>query len=169
LARICGAHHVFDYRRDDIGAEVATLTDRKGVDVVFDSTYHEASFVDTARTVRPGGTWVVLGVGPGKTSRQVETESPVDAILAERGARHVNANMLRYFSEPATLDAEAKSFLRLGLNRAMEWAVQGVVVPDIGKVIDSAVNEINAELQNMKMGKGPNGKVAVIVDRSVSR
>jgi NADPH:quinone reductase-like Zn-dependent oxidoreductase len=169
LARVCGAHHVFDYRHDDIGAEIAILTDHKGVDVVFDSTYNEASFADTAKTVRQGGTWVVLGVGPGKTSRQVETESPVDAILAGRGARHVNANMLRYFSEPATLDAEAKSLLRLGLNRAMEWAVQGVVVPHIGKVIDSAVNEINAELENMKMGKGPVGKVAVIVDRSVPR
>jgi NADPH:quinone reductase-like Zn-dependent oxidoreductase len=169
LARACGADHVFNYRRDDIGAEIAALTDRKGVDVVFDSTYNEASFVDTAKTVRQGGTWVVLGAGPGRTSRRVETESPVDAILAARGARHVNANVLRYFSEPATLDAEAKSFLRLGLNRAMEWAVQGIVVPHIGKVIDSAVNEINAELHNMTTGRGPVGKVAVIVDRNVAR
>jgi hypothetical protein len=28
----------------------------------------------------------VLGVGPGKTTRVVETHSPVDAILSERGA-----------------------------------------------------------------------------------
>jgi hypothetical protein len=32
----------------------------------------------------------------------VETHSPVDAILAERGAKHVNVNLLRYFNEPAT-------------------------------------------------------------------
>jgi hypothetical protein len=55
--------------------------------------------------------WIVLGLGPGKTTRTVETLSPVDSILAERGARHVNVNLLRYFSEPATLDDEAKTFL----------------------------------------------------------
>ena len=52
----------------------------------------------------------MLGVGPGKTTRLVETHSPVDSILAERGAKHVNVNLLRYFSEPATLDSEAQAF-----------------------------------------------------------
>jgi hypothetical protein len=44
----------------------------------------------------------------------VETHSPVDSILAERGARHVNVNLLRYFSEPARLDSEAQAFLQRG-------------------------------------------------------
>jgi hypothetical protein len=35
---------------------------------------------------------------PGKTTRLVETHSPVDAILAARGAKHVNVNLPRYFS-----------------------------------------------------------------------
>lgn len=64
----------------------------------------QLSFVDTARMVRKGGTWSVLGVGPGKTTRTIETASPVDGILAERGARHINVNFLRYFSEPDFLD-----------------------------------------------------------------
>jgi NADPH:quinone reductase-like Zn-dependent oxidoreductase len=168
MAGNCGAHHVFNYRQDDIGAEIAKLTGG-GVDLVFDSTYNEASFVDTAKMVRKGGIWVVLGAGPGRTSRKVDTESPVDAILAERGARHLNANILRYFTESGTLDAEAKTSLRLALRRAMEWAAAGVVVPHISKVIDSTLSEINAELQSMKMGKGPIGKVAVTIDRSVAR
>lgn len=46
----------------------------------------------------------MLGVGPGKTTRTIETASPVDGILAERGARHINVNFLRYFSEPDFLD-----------------------------------------------------------------
>jgi len=79
--------------------------------------------------VRQGGSWIVLGVGPGKTTRVVETASPVDSILAERGAKHINVNLLRYFSEPATLDDEAKTFLQRGMALAMEWAVQGLVVP----------------------------------------
>jgi hypothetical protein len=33
--------------------------------------------------------------GPSKTTRLVETQSPVVVILAERGAKHVYVNLLR--------------------------------------------------------------------------
>lgn len=164
VARQSGAHHVFDYKRDDIAAEIAKLTDGRGVDLVFDATYNEHSFVETAKTVRRGGNWIVLGVGPGKTTRLTETHSPVDAILAQRGARNVNVNLLRYFSEPATLDGEARAFLQRGMALAMEWAAQGLVVPHIGHTIDSTVEAINEGLQSLKEGHGVVGKVAVIVD-----
>jgi NADPH:quinone reductase-like Zn-dependent oxidoreductase len=85
LARQCGADHVFDYKRDDIAAEIAKLTGGRGVDLVFDATYSEQGFVETAKTVRRGGSWIVLGVGPGKTTRLVETHSPVEAILRVDG------------------------------------------------------------------------------------
>jgi NADPH:quinone reductase-like Zn-dependent oxidoreductase len=166
LARSCGAHHVFDYKKDDVNAEIMKLTDGTGVDLAYDTTYNETSFVNTASVVRQGGTWVVLGVGPGKTTRTAQTESPVDVILAERGARHVNANMLRYFSEPATLNSEAKSLLQLALNRAMAWATEGLVVPHIGETINSTVADINAGLQAMKTGNAPLGKIAVTIDRN---
>jgi NADPH:quinone reductase-like Zn-dependent oxidoreductase len=165
LARQSGAHHVFDYKRDDIAAEVAKLTGGRGVDLVFDATYSEQGFVQTAKTVRQGGSWIVLGVGPGKTMRTVETRSPVDAILAQRGAKHVNVNLLRYFSEPAMLDSEARARLQRGMTLAMEWAAQGLVVPHIDQTIDSTVEAINAGLQSLKAGHGVLGKVAVIVDR----
>jgi NADPH:quinone reductase-like Zn-dependent oxidoreductase len=165
LARQSGAHHVFDYKRDNVSAEISKLTGGCGLDLVFDATYNEASFVATAKMVRPGGTWVVLGVGPGRTTRLVETESPVDSILAERGARHVNVNLLRYFSEPATLDGNAKEFLQRGMALAMEWASQGIVVPHISRIIGSTIEAINAGLQSLKEGGGTLGKVAVSVGR----
>src|SRR5271163_4780355 len=168
LARQSGAQHVFDYKRDDIGAEIAKLTGGRGVDVVFDAAYSEQGFVETAKTVRRGGSWIVLGVGPGKTTRLVETHSPVDAILAERDARQVNINLLRYFSEPATLDDEARAFLHRGMALAMERATQGLVVPHIGETIDSTVDAINAGLQSLKAGHGVLGKVAVIVDSDLA-
>src|ERR1700740_2248468 len=71
LARQSGAHHVFDYKRDDIAAEIAKLTGGRGADLVFDATYSERGFIETAKTVRRGGSLVVLGVGPGKTTRVV--------------------------------------------------------------------------------------------------
>jgi threonine dehydrogenase-like Zn-dependent dehydrogenase len=168
LARQSGAHHVFDYKRDDIAAEIAKLTRGRGVDLVFDATYSEHGFVETAKTVRRGGSWIVLGVGPGKTTRLVETHSPVDGILAERGAKHVNVNLLRYFYEPATLDSEARALLQRGMALAMEWATQGLVVPHVSQTIDSTVEAINAGLQSLKAGRGILGKVAVIVDRDLA-
>jgi NADPH:quinone reductase-like Zn-dependent oxidoreductase len=167
LARQSGAHHVFDYKRDDIAGEVIRLTGGKGVDFVFDATYSESGFVGTAKTVREGGIWAVLGVGPGKTTRLVETESPVDFILAERGAKHINVNILRYFSDPAILDDKAKAFFQRGMTLAMESAVQGKVVPHIGKTIESTVEAINDGLQSLKSGRSTLGKVAVIVDRKL--
>jgi NADPH:quinone reductase-like Zn-dependent oxidoreductase len=164
LARQCGAHHVFDYKRDDIAAEIAKLTGGRGVDLVFDATYSERGFVETAKTVRPGGSWIVLGVGPGKTTRTVETHSPVDVILAERGAKHVNVNLLRYFSEPAMLDSEARALLQRGMALAMEWAVQGLVTAHLSQTIDSTAEAINAGLQSLKAGRGTLGKIAVTVD-----
>jgi NADPH:quinone reductase-like Zn-dependent oxidoreductase len=155
LARQSGAHYVFDYKRDDIAAEISKLTGGRGADLVFDATYSEPGFVETARTVRQGGSWIVLRVGPGKTTRVVETESPVDSILAERGAKHINVNILRYFSEPATLDDEAKTFLQRGMTLAMEWAVQGLVVPHVGRTIDSTVEAINAGLRYLILGPNP--------------
>jgi hypothetical protein len=86
------------------------------------------------------------------------------AILAERGAHHINVNTLKFFSEPGTLNVEAKSLLRRALSLAMEWADKGLVVPHIGKTINSGASEINDGLQAMKMGKSPMGKVAVVVD-----
>jgi NADPH:quinone reductase-like Zn-dependent oxidoreductase len=166
-ARSFGATHVFNYKEDDIGAEIRRLTDGKGVDLVFDATYSEESFVRTSQMVRRGGTWVVLGVGPGHTTRTTTTASPVDDLLAKAGARHVNANMLRFFSEPGALDGKARALLQQGLVQAMEWAADGRVVPHIGKTIDCSVEAVNAELQRMKSGQGGVvGKVAVVVDRS---
>ena len=89
--------------------------------------------------------------------------------MAERRAKHNNVNILRYFSEPATLDAEAKAFLQRGLALAMDWAVRGLVMPHITRTIDSTVEAINAGLQSLKSGSGTLGKVAVIVNRDLAK
>ena len=165
LARASGAEHVFDYKKDDVGAEIARLTNGRGADVVYDVTYNEQSYVDTARVVRNGGKWIVLGVGPGKTSRTAETESPVAEILAAREAELVNVNMLRYFAQPALLDDLARSSFRAVLRAAMAWAADGRVVPHVDRIIDCSVEEINAALGAMRAGRGPAGKIVVRIDR----
>jgi len=165
LARSSGADHVFDYRQDDIATEIERLTHGRGVDIVFDATYSEASFVATAKMVRKGGTWVVLGVGPGKTSRVAETESPVAAILAAKGARQENVNILRFFATPDGIDAEARDLLA----RAIADAATGAVRPHVAASIASAPDPINAALTEMKAGRAALGKIAVVIDAERAR
>lgn len=164
LAKQAGADHVLDYRHDDVAAEMARLTDSKGVDLVFDATYNEASFVATSKMVRPGGRWIVLGVGPGKTSRQAETESPVTGVLAAKEARLTNVNLISFFAQPGALDEAAKALLSRALHDAADCAQAGTVRPHISATIPSRVDTINAALADMKTGRGTLGKIAVIVD-----
>jgi len=166
LAKASAATHVFDYRKDDVAAEIAKLTDGKGVDLVYDTTYNEASFVATAGMVRPGGLWVVLGVGPGKTSRRVETKSPVADILAAKGASLINVNLIRTFIAPRALDDRAKALLSHGLEDAAFSATARTVRPHISATIPSEADAINAALAKMKAGESVLGKIAVIVDKA---
>jgi NADPH:quinone reductase-like Zn-dependent oxidoreductase len=161
LARSSGADRVFDYRANDVAAEIVMLTGGKGVDLVYDATYNETSFVETAQMVRHGGTWIVLGVGPGKTTRTSETHSPVKEILAARSANYINVNILRYFSEPTLLDETAKSFLRNAMGLAAAWAAEGKVVPHVNKTITGNAVAISDQLAIMAKGTGNLGKIAV--------
>jgi NADPH:quinone reductase-like Zn-dependent oxidoreductase len=169
LAYKSGADHVFDYREDDIAREVARLTHDQGVDLVFDATYSEESFVTTSKMVRPGGRWVVLGVGPGKTSRRAENDSPVASTLAAKNAQLVNVNLLRYFTEEASLDATAKARLSQAIRNAAARVEKGIVRPHVGETIPSELDQINAALADMKAGRKSLGKVAVIVDKERAR
>lgn len=169
LASASGANHVFDYRSDDVAGEIARLTGGQGVDVVFDATYSEDSFVATSKMVRQGGRWIVLGVGPGKTSRRAETESPVQRILAAKGAQLVNVNLLPYFSQPGALDGSARALLGRAMREAATAAEAGTIRPHVSKTILSDADAINAAINDMKAGRGSLGKIAVRVDEERSR
>ncbi len=168
LAQASGADHVFDYKKDDIAAEIAKLTGGRGVDLVFDATYSESSFVATAQMVRPGGRWAVLGVGPGKTSRQTETESPVAGILAAKDARLIYVNLLPYFAQAGALDDAAKALFRRAFDDAAAMAQAGTLRPHVSAIIASEVDAINQALAGMK-GGGTLGKIAVVVDEAQAR
>jgi len=169
LALASGADHVFDYHRDDIAAGIARLTEGLGVDIVFDATYSEDSFVATSKMVRPGGRWVVLGVGPGKTSRRAETESPVAVTLAVKDAQLVNVNLLRYFSDSVPLDAKTKALLSGAIRDAAATAEAGVVRPHLSEIIPCELDAINAALADMQAGRKSLGKIAVVVDEERAR
>jgi NADPH:quinone reductase-like Zn-dependent oxidoreductase len=162
LARDSGASEILDYREEHLAARVLDLTGGQGVDVVFDSTYSEASFVQSARVVRPGGKWIVLGVGPGKTTRIVETQSPVDDILESKGASHINANVLRYFTDQAFAPATIRQHLTDGLHHAVRWYEQGKVRPHTGARVRGTVGDIDRALSALHSGRRTTGKASVL-------
>jgi hypothetical protein len=86
--------------------------------------------------------------------------------LVERGVDW--QTVLEATADNAPLDSDARAFLRRGMDLAMEWAAQGLVVPHIGQTIDSTVEAINEGLESLKAGRGVVGKVAVIVDRDLA-
>jgi hypothetical protein len=124
--------------------------------------------VETAKTVRRGGRWIVLGVGPAKRHVWSKRTVRLMPFRMSAGAKHVNVNPLRYFLRTPTLDSKAETFLQRGMALAMGWATQGLVVPHVSQTIDSTVEAVNAGLQSLKAGHGTLGKVAVIVDRDVA-
>ncbi len=78
-----------------------------------------SAFAGLYQAVQAGDTVYVPGGGGGVGHLAVQMaahalEAGLDAILAERGAKHVNVNLLRYFQEPASLDSEARPFFSAG-------------------------------------------------------
>jgi NADPH:quinone reductase-like Zn-dependent oxidoreductase len=169
LASSSGADYVFDYRSDDVATEIAHLTHGRGVDLVFDATYSEDSYVATSKMVRPGGRWVVLGVGPGKTTRRMETESPVAGILTAKGAQLVNVNLLNFFSGPGSVNAHSKEVLSRAIRDAAATARAGTVRAHVSATIASEIDAISAALADMKAGRRSLGKIAVIIDEERSK
>ena len=45
--------------------------------------------------------------------------------------------------EECTGTDDERAFLHRGMTLAMEWAVQGLVIPHVGRTIDSTVEAIN--------------------------
>ena len=64
MARRLGAEHTINRKEQDVFQEVRRITDRRGVDVVFEHV-GEATWPDSVRSLRWGGTLVVCGATTG--------------------------------------------------------------------------------------------------------
>ncbi|SFK59157.1 NADPH:quinone reductase [Sphingomonas sp. NFR04] len=169
LAEKSGADIVLDRQLQDIPREVTGLTAGQGVDFVFDATYSEIGFVETAGLVRRGGAWSVLGVGPGRTTRTSETKSPVTDILAAREATLLNANVLSFFSTPASGRAQHFAPLEAGMRDLARWTALGRVTPHIGATLPGTTEAISHGLAELKAGTAPVGKIAVQLGHSAGQ
>jgi alcohol dehydrogenase len=62
MSRNLGADHIVNFHETDPVAEIARLTDGRGVDVAIEALGTQSTFESALRVLRPGGTLSSLGV-----------------------------------------------------------------------------------------------------------
>ena len=79
MAKRLGADVTIDYTKADVVAEIARITEGRGVDVAIEALGTQQTFESGLRSLKPGGTLSSLGVYSGKLSL------PLDAFAAGLG------------------------------------------------------------------------------------
>jgi NADPH:quinone reductase-like Zn-dependent oxidoreductase len=136
LARRLGADHAVDHYRQDIAAEVRRITDRRGVDVVFEHT-GAATWPHSVRSLAKGGRLVTCGATSG-------------------GA--VNLDVVFLFARQQTLLGSYMGTLG-ELHEVLKFVFRGLLKPVIDTVYPLA--EIRAAHQRLE-NKEQFGKVVVL-------
>jgi NADPH:quinone reductase len=118
LAAGAGAAEVIRYDRDDVAAEVARLTDARGVDVVYDGV-GQATFDGSINSLRPRGMFVLYGAASGPVA-------PVDPrLLQSKGSL--------FFTRPTLADYVAERDELLERTREVfGWVASGELSVRIG-------------------------------------
>lgn len=98
LAAANGAMHVIDYHRQDVAAEVARLTDGRGVDVVYDGVGKD-TFAGSLAALATFGHLVSFGQSSGAVP------AFTTAQLATRSLSVTRPSLFHYISDPARRDA----------------------------------------------------------------
>jgi NADPH:quinone reductase-like Zn-dependent oxidoreductase len=61
LLRQLHLDHIIDYSKQDVVKEIMSVTGGKGADLVYDSTYTQSSYTQSAAAVASGGEYIRLG------------------------------------------------------------------------------------------------------------
>ncbi len=141
---------VINHAKENVIDRVLQLTGGQGADVVYDSTYLESSFEKSTKTVREGGSWIVLG-------HFGQEGSPEAKNVAQRKAKLVHADLARYWLDPQ--QAQSKGFFQNSLAQGAKWIAEGKLKPYISQVIK--LEEAQNGLEQLKQGKSGFGKIVV--------
>jgi NADPH:quinone reductase len=106
LAKQNGYHHVINYRTHDFVDEVRTITDGRGVDVVYDSIGAD-TFPQSLDVLRRRGMWVPFG----QSSGHIANFSP--QMLGQRGSLFMTRPRLSdYVADPAEYERATEALFR---------------------------------------------------------
>ncbi len=152
---------VIDYSTQDIVQEVMRLTDGKGAELVYDSTYTQSSYLQSAALVAFGGEYIWLG-----TAAQLAQAGAKDmsAAVEERGAKMVIGDLGRYNIDPQF--QARKSKLRDGLKQAVVWYEEGKLKPIVTSTVPFEAAALQETFEAFLKGTNNVGKVVVEVRAS---
>jgi NADPH:quinone reductase len=147
---------VIDYAKQDVVAEVMRITGGNGADVVYDSTYTQASFDQSTALVAAGGEYIRLG-----TEAQLARIGARDMTpeVVARGARMVMADLGRYRVDPAYI-ARLPEVIE-GQRRAIAWYSEGKLRPVITSVVPFDAAALQAAFEAFLKGANNVGKIVV--------
>lgn len=141
LARKAGADEVILYTEKDFAAEVKALTQRRGVEVVYDSV-GQATFAKSLDCLAPRGMLVCFGQSSGKIG-------PLDpALLASKGSLFLTRPMLfDYIADRRSLEWRS--------GELFNWIASGKLFLYIGQVLPLA---LAADAHRLLQERGTMGK-----------
>lgn len=156
LLRQLGLDAIIDYAQQNVVSEVLRITDGKGADVVYDSTYRQASYEQSTAVVAAGGEYIRLA-----SDVQLKQFGLVDLtkVVEDRGAKMTIADLGRYGADPQFISRwplVAKSF-----DRAVEWYAAGKLKPIVTQVIPFDALALQNALGDFGNGQINVGKVVV--------
>ena len=141
---------VINHGKENVVDRVRELTDGKGADIVYDSTYLESSFEKSIQTVKEGGSWIVLGDFAREGSKEATS-------ITARKAKLLHADISHYTL--ASDWTELRKFFQSSLNQGAKWIEEGKLKPFISQVIQ--LEQAENALEQIKQGKAGFGKVVV--------
>lgn len=144
IARAAGAHHVIDYKREDMRERVMTITQGRGVDVVIEVVGGKM-LLDAQRCIAWRGRVVITGFA----SFEIPEIRPI--ILLLKGYDLLGANLYQSATHAPTL-------LQDYCAQLFAWFEQGRIRPLVSKTF--ALEEAAAAIRYVERGEHP-GKVVV--------
>jgi len=156
LLRQLQVDHVIDYSRQDVVGEIMKLTGGKGVPLVYDSTYMQSSYVQSAAVVASGGEYIRLGTPAQMTAFGLED---MTSVVESRGAKMLIGDPGRYRTDPLYQRQAQK--LHDGQKQAVSWYEEGKLKPVITQTVPFDAAELQHAFEGFIAGTVNVGKVVV--------
>ena len=148
--------HIVDYSQTDVAREIMKLTAGRGVDLVYDSTYSQASYNVSAAVVASGGEYIRLGTPMQLKSFGIED---MTSVVEGRGASMVITDCGRYSTDPV-YSAQAYK-LAAGMKQAVLWYEEGKLKPVVTQIVPFAPESLQGAFEAFLGGINNVGKIVV--------
>jgi NADPH:quinone reductase-like Zn-dependent oxidoreductase len=148
--------HIVDYSQADVVHEIMKLTGGRGADLVYDSTYSQASYNVSAAVVASGGEYIRLGTPMQLTAFGIED---MTSVVEGRGAKMVITDCGRYSTDPVYIAQAYK--LAAGMKQAVPWYEEGKLKPVVTQIVPFAPEPLQGAFEAFLGGINNVGKIVV--------